>query len=111
MATSGTTFKKIGSAALELGVYLPVGAALKARDTLMSRHQLSQTYRSLVGRGRDGLGAAMDRTQTNVKRAKEGAEQAREEARDRTMTAVRVTGARAGVPPAEDELRSRATRS
>lgn len=104
MAISGTTVKKIRTVALDLGVYLPVGAAMKARDTLLSRDQLAQTYRSLVERGRDGLATAVDRTESNLERAKDQAERARAEARGRTMTAVRVTGARAGVPPAEEQL-------
>ena len=43
-------------AALELGVYLPIGAALAARDFLLSRERLAEVFEDLVERGREGLG-------------------------------------------------------
>lgn len=100
MATYGTAVKKVGGAALELGVYLPVGAALKARDVLLSRQELMVAYRALVDRGRDGLGVVVERTESGLERAKAEAEEAQELAASR----IRVVNARSGVAPSAEEL-------
>jgi hypothetical protein len=42
--------------ALELGIYLPLGAALAARDLLLSRERLAEVFEELVDRGRETLG-------------------------------------------------------
>jgi hypothetical protein len=47
----------LGRTALHLGVYLPIGAALAARDLLLSRDRLAELYDELVDRGRERLGA------------------------------------------------------
>ena len=115
MPTYGTTLKKVRDTALDLGVYLPVGATLKARDLLLSKERLEETYRATVDRGRDTLGSAIGRQKPKLERVKVGlkdekhqAKQAfrgsAERARQRTESSIRSTAARAGAAPSVGEL-------
>jgi hypothetical protein len=56
--------------ALELGVYLPLGAALAARDLVLSRDRLADLYEDLVGRGREGVGSVVRRPRQQLERVK-----------------------------------------
>jgi hypothetical protein len=56
--------------AVELGVYLPLGAALAARDLVLSRDRLADLYEELVGRGREGVGSVVGRPRRQLERVK-----------------------------------------
>jgi hypothetical protein len=62
--------REIGGKALELGVYMPLGAALKTRDILFDRDRLTEKYQGFVERGREGLGFAAGRTGSGIERIK-----------------------------------------
>jgi hypothetical protein len=62
--------REIGGKALELGVYMPLGAALKTRDILSSRDRFAEKYQGFVERGREGLGFAAGSTGSGIERIK-----------------------------------------
>lgn len=97
--------------AVELGVYLPLGAALAARDLVLSRDRLADLYEELVGRGREGLGSVVHRPRQQLERVKvelgDIAREAREETGEaledgRVETAASASGRIA--PPTADQL-------
>jgi hypothetical protein len=74
--------------AVELGVYLPLGAALAARDLFLSRDRLADLYEELVGRGREGLGSVVQRPRQQLERVKVELGDIAREARDETGEAL-----------------------
>jgi hypothetical protein len=97
--------------AVELGVYLPLGAALAARDLVLSRDRLADLYEELVGRGRDGLGSVIQRPRHQLERVKVELGDNAREARDETREAleddrIETTGSASGriAPPTAEQL-------
>jgi hypothetical protein len=91
--------REIRSKALELGVYMPLGAALKTRDILFNRDKLVEKYHGFVDRGREGLGFVAGRTGSGIERIKVEGRKAGHHA----AGTARIAGARAGrVPSAAD---------
>jgi hypothetical protein len=60
--------REISGKALDLGVYMPLGAALKTRDIMFDRDRLTEKYHGFVERGRKGLGFAAGRTGSGIER-------------------------------------------
>lgn len=56
--------------ALELGVYLPLGAAMAARDLVLDRERLAELYEELVDRGRESLGSVVQGPREQLERVK-----------------------------------------
>jgi uncharacterized protein (DUF433 family) len=94
------TVRKMGGTVLDLGVYMPIGVALKTRDTLMNRDKLVGKYHGFVERGRDGLGLVADRTGSRIERIRVEAK----ETGQRAASTARVAKARAKVTPTVSEL-------
>jgi hypothetical protein len=97
--------------AVELGVYLPLGAALAARDLVLSRDRLADLYEELVGRGREGLGSVVQRPRQQLERVKVELGDIAREARDETGEAledapVETAESASGriAPPTADQL-------
>lgn len=95
--------------AVELGVYLPLGAALAARDLVLSRDRLADLYEELVGRGREGLLSVVQRPRQQLERVKVELGDIAREARDETGEAledapVETAGSASGrvAPPTAD---------
>jgi hypothetical protein len=80
--------KNVRRTAVELGVYLPLGAALAARDLVLSRDRLADLYEELVGRGREGLGSVVQRPRQQLERVKVELGDITREARDETGEAL-----------------------
>lgn len=93
--------------ALELGVYLPLGAAMAARDLVLDRERLAELYEELVDRGREGLGSMVQRPREQLERVKV---EARDLTRRREVTEAATgevaTATRSGrmAFPAADQL-------
>jgi ferritin-like metal-binding protein YciE len=118
MPTYGSTLKKAGKTALDLGVYLPLGATVKARDMLLSRERLADEYRSMVERGRETLGQQQERLERVRLEAKERGREAREsmrgqvreigqraeKVRKQATSTARTTAARSGAAPSVEDL-------
>jgi hypothetical protein len=97
--------------AVELGVYLPLGAALAARDLVLSRDRLADLYEELVGRGREGLGSVVQRPWQQLERVKVELGDLAREARHETGqalkdAAVETAGSASGriAPPTAEQL-------
>jgi hypothetical protein len=97
--------------AVELGVYLPLGAALAARDLVLSRDRLADLYEELVGRGREGLGSVVQRPRQQLERVKVELGEIAREARHETGEAledarVETAGSASGriAPPTAEQL-------
>jgi hypothetical protein len=97
--------------AVELGVYLPLGAALAARDLVLSRDRLADLYEELVGRGREGLGSVVQRPRRQLERVKVELGDIAREARHETGEAledarVETAGSASGriAPPTAEQL-------
>jgi hypothetical protein len=114
MANYGTLVKKASDTALDLGVHLPVGAVVTARDVL-SPERVFETYRELVDRGRGTIDSLLGKQRQQVERIKvDLAERRRqlqssfrsqtEEARQRTERGIRGAAARAGAAPSPTQL-------
>lgn len=95
MPTYTGTMKRIGSAAVQLGVYLPLGATLKAKDMLTDRERLFGQYQGLVDRGRETLNPILGRQQQRMERVSVEVKERTREARESARGEIRELGSRA----------------
>jgi uncharacterized protein (DUF433 family) len=95
MPTSMGTMKRIGSTAIELGVYLPLGATLKAKEVLTNRERLFGQYQGLVDRGRETLTPILGRQQQRLERVSVDVRERSREARESARGEVRDLRSRA----------------
>jgi hypothetical protein len=82
MPMYGATIKRAGETALDLGVYMPLGAAVRAKELFLSRDKLANEYRSLVDRGRRTLDPLLGRQQQRLEQVKVDAQERGRQARD-----------------------------